>query len=47
VVVLCKGELRERLMGLMRILNAQLPVLAFEELEPLTPIERVGVWHLS
>lgn len=47
VVILCKSEFRERLMRLLRAFNANLPVLAFDELDPLTQVEKVGVWHLS
>ncbi|NDC37902.1 MAG: hypothetical protein EBZ48_07590 [Proteobacteria bacterium] len=47
VVILCKGELRERLISILRAAGAPLSVLSFDEVEPLIPIEKVGVWHLA
>jgi flagellar biosynthesis component FlhA len=47
VSLLCKADLREQLIKFTRSLNVSLPILAKEELDPLVPVEKVGVWHLS
>jgi len=47
VVVLCHGELRDKVVSLARGLNRFLFVVSYEELDPVLPVEQIGMWELG
>lgn len=44
VVVLCRGDLRQRITAFLRSTGAEIPAVAFEELDPAVPVEPAGTW---
>lgn len=46
VSILCRAELRAKLLGFLRSASAAMPVIAFDELDPTVRIEPVAVWNM-
>ena len=46
VSVLCRADLRTKVLAFLRASNRSLGVVAFEELDPLITVEPAGVWSV-
>jgi type III secretion protein V len=46
VSVLCRSELRSKVLNFVRNFNSTISVITFEELDPMVRVEQVGVWSI-
>lgn len=46
ISILCRSEIRPKIVNFLRTTEVQAPVLAFDELEPGIDLEQLGIWGL-